>query len=1036
MANVKNQSLESDKAITSFNSECLLTLLSLFPLYYRYLPPVGVVPQVEAAQPRKIRVLPTIANGGAGGGADVCPVPAAKLRPTDNGLALQKVGTLHVPANRKLTELQLAKPPPQETEESVAGAAMVEGASDTRSPTPDYPESNSGKRNSRPRSKKSQKAPTAPNTPGTSAKSTETSHHNHHEQQSQQPSSQGKRGKLKLFKTKSDPKRSESDRLRARSMEYLRTDVSEDMQEVRRRHSREDLSGDESLLAVTKNGPVTVFSSQKKLDDSGDDWEEMPRISHKAEEGGQQQPKQFYFGMTPGDVAVATAPPPPALDLDEESRRVMEEFDAVLSETRTKSEEDPLELELSQPGRIRRKSSRSGKPSPPLPPPPPYTDDDEDEESQDIALNLRPTLPKKPQQLPRFSPSAAWRALGQQPDYNRKLDSSKASDMSAMDLSDEEDDEDVMEERISKNARPVAPHPPRHINEKSADSGISGDAGSPDAAMGPGGRDVKPLAMSSPVPQQQQQQQHWTPQQDLLDDSSSEAEVTLSPKSKHPVNGVGGTPPKIMPKSQMFNDSTDTPGSSISGRHNNRGRKYRKRSENQPEAPQKYNSLRKLKRSVSGAFATAFRRGGSKSPEESSSLDDGNWVLSRSAPNSVVNGSVGESSLRKLHRSEADLLHQAQFQQQVLQQGGAGLLIHQYPAYSQPVLTQRIVYLPQYDSRPGRHNHHQYRMPQDTHQAELMRRAKSADALYLEAQHQGLQRRISNPVKKFSFQSTVRMQEKRALEQRLSREAELKERKRLQEIQAMQRVEEEFQRKRAREKANIRQQLRILQHAEHNGNSNDARLDPEGAPSSISHNRTSSDEIQQAKIAVRSHQQPEPRRSQAAVFRRSSPEEQPQSKKIGKPESLQQDYRREAIISSSRTRSAAPPPPPSFQTHPERNNNMNHNNNIKKPSNIYKRLAEIASEEESISSPPPVPSVLVVSSNGKSSASPVRSNGAISSSGYVPSRPRNHNNVPPPPANNNASPSKVMTQELSEYRQERREYRDYRSPRIATQPGI
>ena len=1016
-------------------------------VFNRYGPPVGVVPQVEAAQLKKIRVLPT-----SGSGVDP---PVTKLRPTNNGLALQKVGTIHAPiTNRKLTELQL-KPdhhhhqqdiqqqslPPLGSSELTTSA----GVTDIRSPTPDYPESShSGKgRGSRPRSKKNHKAPVAPSTPALSAKSVDISHPAA-DQQQPAPTGSAKRGKLKLFKNKSDPKRTDSERLRAKSMEYLRADLADDMQEVKRRHSREDLSGDESLLAVTKTGPVTVFSSQKKLDD-GDDWEEMPRMSSKSAAAAaktpaeasleKHPPKQFYFGMTPGDVAVATVPsqPGPAtLDLEEESRRVMEEFDAVLSDTRTIKSEDEPDLAVS------RKLGKTRRHSPP-PPPAAYTDDDE--ESQDIALNLRPTLPKKPQQLPRFSPSAAWRALGHQPDslFSRKLDSSKASDMSAMDLSDEEDDEDVMEERINKNSRPVAPHPPRNINEKSADSGISGDAGSPDAgAMGPSGtsRD-KPLAMSSPVPQQQQ---NWTPQQDLLDDddSSCEADVIIPAPSSGSKGGKAGGPPKIIPKSQMFSDSTDTPGSSISGKH--RGRKYRKRNENQPAdaTPQKYNSLRKLKRSVSGAFATAFRggRSSSKSPEESS-LDDGNWVLTRSAPNSVVNGSVGESSLRKLHRSEADLIHQQILQQQQQNQlmhphPPGGMLIHQYPAYSQPALTQRIVYLPQYDSRPGRSHH--FRMPNDR-QTEMMRRARSADALFLESQQQqqqaGLQRRISATGKKFTFQSTVRMQEKRALEARLSREAEAKERKRLQEVQAMQRVEEEFQRKRAREKANIRQQLRILQYSSEQQQQTGriARLDPEGAPSSISHNRTSSDEIQQAKMAVRSspteQKQPQQRSSVQQAGRR--PTEDAVRKTNLKQSEIQSDYRRDVIVSSSRTRSAAPPPPPQHPP-PERNNN------VKKPSNIYKRLAEIASEEESISSPPPVP-LIVVSSN---KSSPMRSSNNTSAV-VVQSGRRSHNAAPQPPQQQptSASNGKVMTQELSEYRQERREYRDYRSPRqhVATQPG-
>jgi hypothetical protein len=51
--------------------------------------------------------------------------------------------------------------------------------------------------------------------------------------------------------------------------------------------------------------------------------------------------------------------------------------------------------------------------------------------------------------------------------------------------------------------------------------------------------------------------------------------------------------------------------------------------------------------------------------------------------------------------------------------------------------------------------------------------------------------------------------ERRQIADKLSREAEEKEAQRLSELEAMQRVEEEFQKKRAREKASIRHQLRI-----------------------------------------------------------------------------------------------------------------------------------------------------------------------------------------------------------------------------------
>ncbi|KAJ0182827.1 hypothetical protein K1T71_002196 [Dendrolimus kikuchii] len=64
--------------------------------------------------------------------------------------------------------------------------------------------------------------------------------------------------------------------------------------------------------------------------------------------------------------------------------------------------------------------------------------------------------------------------------------------------------------------------------------------------------------------------------------------------------------------------------------------------------------------------------------------------------------------------------------------------------------------------------------------------------------------------KRFTFQSTVRQLERRRLAEKLSKEADLKEQQRRTELEAMRRVEEEFQRKRAREKANIRQQLRLV----------------------------------------------------------------------------------------------------------------------------------------------------------------------------------------------------------------------------------
>lgn len=86
-----------------------------------------------------------------------------------------------------------------------------------------------------------------------------------------------------------------------------------------------------------------------------------------------------------------------------------------------------------------------------------------------IALQLRPILPKKQLEIPRFSPAAAWRLLSSV--ESNTADSTVAS----------EDGPVLIEDRIEKLSRP--PPPPtaqfghRSNHDKSGDSGISGDAG-------------------------------------------------------------------------------------------------------------------------------------------------------------------------------------------------------------------------------------------------------------------------------------------------------------------------------------------------------------------------------------------------------------------------------------------------------------------------------------------------------------------------------------------------------------------------------
>lgn len=91
--------------------------------------------------------------------------------------------------------------------------------------------------------------------------------------------------------------------------------------------------------------------------------------------------------------------------------------------------------------------------------------------------------------------------------------------------------------------------------------------------------------------------------------------------------------------------------------------------------------------------------------------------------------------------------------------------------------------------------------------------------------------------RRFTFQSTVRQIERRKIADKLSREAEEREAQRLMELEAMQKVEQEFQMKRAREKASIRQQLRLFSleaNSQQNQNSHQYHCDAEYSPSAVS----------------------------------------------------------------------------------------------------------------------------------------------------------------------------------------------------------
>ncbi|XP_025161249.1 uncharacterized protein LOC105190640 isoform X1 [Harpegnathos saltator] len=511
-----------------------------------------------------------------------------------------------------------------------------------------------------------------------------------------------------------------------------------------------------------------------------------------------------------------------------------------------------------------------------------YTDDGKSG-IEDISLKLRPTLPKKQLEIPRFSPSAAWRLLS-------------ALEAPGPTMSTASEEIPVMfEERIERLSRPPPPLialGPRSSHDKSGDSGISGDAG----AANDDSLDVSTTnRLKTPATRPT-----WTPQQDLGEESSSDAGVDSPPPMPTPV--------KFPPRAHVFSLSLP--------RDDNRMYLYN------PDVKGKegstFNSLQKLKRSVSGALGL-----GPLDLERKRTRDvlDDNWLLSTSAPTSLQHTQITDGTRSSPpgwkpsfddEDEDVDELDEVD-----LEDRGDFPVIMKPPSFSYLASGGHVMYLPesndsQYQSQSlncrtnmmadneknsGNNCGPKYRkngveeLSKPVKDAERTNKyskdssvlkdksfasdgkmsnkfSKSCENISSEMKQrsssppsggqQNLQddKEISPEVKlplkinskgrRFTFQSTVRQIERRRLAEKLSREAEAKERQRKGELEAMRKVEEEFQRKRAREKANIRQQLRLYSMDENLSSlptvwdsSQLSRADPDGAPSSSASSPTS-----------------------------------------------------------------------------------------------------------------------------------------------------------------------------------------------------
>lgn len=245
----------------------------------------------------------------------------------------------------------------------------------------------------------------------------------------------------------------------------------------------------------------------------------------------------------------------------------------------------------------------------------------------------------------------------------------------------------------------------------------------------------------------------WTPQQDLEEDE--EESVNGNDKeSYHQADADKSQSFAITNNGHMFSLSLPRENPSIPDK-----------------APQNnFYSLQKFRKTVAEVFGSISTVNDNKVQIQNYGVDS-NWLLS-SQPNSIDDFSPRKEGERN----------------QIISQMTSG---------------KHVMYLP-----TNFEDANKYDAPINMSMTDLDQRELSPSYKYQE-EEEPIKLKSKSKNHKFKFQSTIRQVERRKIAEKLSREAEEKEMMRLGELEAMQKVEEEFQKKRAREKNMIRHQLRI-----------------------------------------------------------------------------------------------------------------------------------------------------------------------------------------------------------------------------------
>ncbi|XP_053678785.1 uncharacterized protein LOC128729157 [Anopheles nili] len=502
---------------------------------------------------------------------------------------------------------------------------------------------------------------------------------------------------------------------------------------------------------------------------------------------------------------------------------------------------------------------------------------------QEIALKLRPTLPRKQFDIPRFSPAAAWRLLTTEDEFCRDaplvepLGGSGGSPEKKPFMRGLEQELEVPEDRIQQVYRePV----PGLQDNKSGDSGISGDAGiladiGQDALLTTPGKDDR-VDDASPESGTQLHKgggggggatngggwsssalllMPWTPQQDLDDDEDDDEDEDDEPEEDETTTGSGSEPQRR----QLIEDGAgrglgDTRQDFASKGHlfslslprENHLSIYNVEAADEKVEKHVFNSLQKFRKSVSGAFKSEDN---CDRPMDNS---DSNWFLGRldgklgSLGGGSSPGSGPDKRLKLLpdgrERDGADVVV------------SIGTTQSKHSSIGYLVSGKHMMYLPkeptklhQPSEKGAKQDENNNSRRSANQQGEKQTIApvppvatvpkdpatgrspgdkeNMQDPVPLVAELESFPVKLSNRRNhRFTFQSTIRQIEKRRVAEKLSREAEIKEAMRLSELEAMRRVEEEFQKKRAREKASIRHQLRLFSMEAHP----DHHLQPDG----------------------------------------------------------------------------------------------------------------------------------------------------------------------------------------------------------------